>query len=107
MPTNFPTLLDEFSNPSGSDVQVSTPKLRISSRPLRRDALQKNQSINIAAIGKNGIQTCHSVGSGDANVFTNEQGLSVLLTEPRAEVRTQAEELFITITEEVLSYGLG
>ena len=90
-----------------SDVRVSTPKLRISSRILRRDALQKNQSINIAAIGKNGIQTCHSVGSGDANVFTNEQGLSVLLTEPRAEVRTQAEELFITRTEEVLSYGLG
>ena len=29
-----------------SDVRVSTPKLRISSRILRRDALQKNQSIN-------------------------------------------------------------
>ena len=90
-----------------SEVQITTPTLRIVSRPLRRDALQKNQSINIAAIGKNGIQTYHSVGSGDANVFTNEQGLSVLLTEPRAEVRTQAEELFITRTEEVLSYGLG
>lgn len=88
-----------------SDVRVSTPKLRISSRILRRDALQKNQSINISAIGKNGIQACHSVGLGSASVSTNEQSLSVLLIEPRAEVRTQAEELFITSAEEVLFSG--
>ena len=44
MPTNFPTLLDEFSNPSGTDAQSSAPVLHSTQHANANDAIEALQA---------------------------------------------------------------
>lgn len=44
MPTNFPTLLDEFSNPSGADAQSSAPVLHSTQHVNANDAIEALQA---------------------------------------------------------------
>ena len=44
MPTNFPTLLDEFSNPSGADAQSSAPVLHSAQHVNANDAIEALQA---------------------------------------------------------------